>query len=215
MKLILLGAPGAGKGTQAKRIEENYEIPQVSTGDMLRSARKAGTPMGLKAAEAMDNGELVPDDVVVGIVKDRLGDEDLQAGYILDGFPRTVAQAEALEDLGVKVDLVINLSVKDEEIVKRLTGRLTCPGCGTMYHIEFMKPTQEGICDKCGTALIQRSDDTEATVRNRLEVYHEQTSPLTNFYGERGRLQNIDCTGGTPDSVYENVQKILDGLRSK
>ena len=215
MKLILLGAPGAGKGTQAKRIEEHYGIPQVSTGDMLRSARKAGTPMGLKAAEAMDNGELVPDDVVVGIVKDRLGDEDLQAGYILDGFPRTTAQAEALtsmlEEKGLQIDHVLELACDDDAMVTRITGRYTCEKCGAGYHDEFQKPQQDGVCDKCsGTTFIRRSDDNAETVRNRLNMYHEQTAPILAFYREKGVLSSVDGMAAI-DIVTDRLNEILKG----
>ena len=210
MKLILLGAPGAGKGTQAKRIESDYRWPQISTGDILRAACKAGTPLGDKAAEHMDSGTLVPDDLVVELVRERLGSNDLRDGFILDGFPRTVGQAEALEALGVTIDMALDIEVDDEELVDRLIGRLTCAGCGAMFHKLFLRPEREGICDKCGAALMQRADDNEETVRNRLEVYKEQTAPLISFYEARGKLSVIDGTGGTPDGVYAMVRELLD-----
>ncbi len=209
MKLILLGAPGAGKGTQAKRIEVDYGWPQVSTGDILRAARKAGTPLGKEAAGYMDLGGLVPDDLVVALVKERLQDDDLKGGFVLDGFPRTVGQAEALASLDVEIDMALDIEVDDEELVKRLTGRLTCSKCGAMFHKLFLLPKQEGICDKCGGALIQRADDNHETVRNRLAVYKEQTAPLIRFYEEQGKLSKIDGTGGTPDGVYAKVRELL------
>ncbi|MBM4370318.1 MAG: adenylate kinase [Deltaproteobacteria bacterium] len=209
MKLILLGAPGAGKGTQAKRLEEDFGWRQVSTGDILRAARKAGTPLGLKAAAFMDSGALVPDDLVVQIVRERLQQDDLKGGFILDGFPRTVGQAEALEALGVDIDAVLEIAVDDEELVGRLTGRLTCSRCGAMFHRLFLKPAVEGICNKCSGALVQRADDNEETVRNRLAVYQRQTAPLIAFYGARGRLVTVNGTGGTPDGVYQSVRTVL------
>ena len=209
MKLILLGAPGAGKGTQAKRIEADYGWPQVSTGDILRAARKAGTPLGNEAAGHMDSGNLVPDDLVVALVKERLQEEDLKGGFVLDGFPRTLGQAKALADLGVEIDMALDIEVDDEELVARLTGRLTCSKCGAMFHKLFLQPKQEGICDKCSGALIQRADDNEKTARNRLVVYKEQTAPLIRFYEERGKLSTVNGTGGTPNGVYTKVRELL------
>jgi len=209
MKLILLGAPGAGKGTQAKRIEADYGWPQVSTGDILRAARKAGTPLGDEAAGYMDSGRLVPDDLVVALVKERLLEDDLKGGFVLDGFPRTVGQAEALADLGVEIDMALDIEVDDEELVARLTGRLTCSKCGAMFHRLFLLPKQEGICDKCGGALIQRADDNQKTARNRLAVYKEQTAPLIRFYEEREKLSIVNGTGGTPSGVYAKVRELL------
>jgi len=205
MRLILLGAPGAGKGTQARKIMEKLSIPQVSTGDMLRDARARGTEMGRKASEYMDSGRLVPDEVVLGIVSQRLVASDMESGFILDGFPRTVPQAEALEKLGVKIDQVVNLTVNENELVERLAGRLTCPKCSAMYHKTFSPPQQPGKCDHDGVDLIQRPDDQEATVRNRLNVYRAQTLPLVDFYGSRGLLINVDGTGKTAEQVFEDL----------
>lgn len=196
MKLILLGPPGAGKGTQAKMLTDRFSIPQVSTGDILRAAVKEGTPMGLKAKSFMDAGGLVPDAVVVGIVRERLQKSDCAGGFILDGFPRTVAQADALQEtlagLGKDLDAVISLAVDTEALVERLTGRRTCLDCGRGYHIKFDPPRVVGQCDTCGGALVQRDDDQELTIRKRLEVYHGQTAPLISYYRELGLLTSID-----------------------
>lgn len=212
MKIIMLGAPGAGKGTQARKITDKLSIPQLSTGDMLREARAKGTEMGLKAAKLMEKGELVSDDVVVGIVAQRLEADDVAGGFILDGFPRTVPQAEALGKMGVKIDLVLNIIVEEQEIVDRLTGRLTCPACSAMFHKLFLKPETDGVCDSCGAQLVQRADDNEATVRNRLAVYDKQTAPLVQFYSAQGIVKDVNCTGQNPDSVWGKVQDILDNL---
>jgi adenylate kinase len=209
MRLVLLGAPGAGKGTQARKIEEKWDIRQVSTGDMLRQARKAGTELGRKAGEFMDTGRLVPDEVVVGVVSQRLKQADLAKGFILDGFPRTVPQAEALETLGVTIDRVVNLVVKEEELVERLAGRLTCPKCNAMYHRTFSPPKTGGVCDHDGAELIQRADDNEATVLNRLDVYRKQTHPLVEFYGAKGVLVDVDGTGRTADEVFADLSRKL------
>ena len=209
MKLILLGAPGAGKGTQAKRIEVDYGWPQISTGDILRAACEAKTPVGNKAAEHMDSGTLVPDDLVVELVEERLQQDDVRNGFVLDGFPRTIGQAEALEALGAAIDMVLEIAVADDELITRITGRLTCSSCGAMFHKLFLQPKREGICDKCDSALMQRADDNEETVRNRLEVYAEQTAPLISFYEERGKLYVVNGTGRTPDSVYSKVRELL------
>ena len=196
MKLILLGPPGAGKGTQAKMLTERFDIPQISTGDILRAAVKEGTPMGVKAKSFMDAGALVPDEVVIGIVRERLQKEDCAAGFILDGFPRTVAQADALKDtlhsLGKDLDAVISIEVDTEALVERLTGRRTCRECGRGYHVKFDPPREAGRCDVCGGELIQRDDDREETIRKRLEVYHEQTSPLIAYYSNQALLVSID-----------------------
>lgn len=196
MKLILLGPPGAGKGTQAKMLTERYRIPQISTGDILRAAVKDGTPMGIQAKACMDAGQLVPDEVVVGIVRERLQQPDCAAGFILDGFPRTVAQAEALRatlaELGKELDAVISLEVDVEALVERLTGRRTCKNCGRGYHLRFDPPASPGVCDACGGELFQRDDDQEATIRKRLQVYEDQTAPLTGYYQGHGLLTGID-----------------------
>lgn len=191
MNLILLGAPGAGKGTQAEVISEALGIPQISTGNILREAVKNGTEFGLKAKTAMDSGALVSDEVVIGILKDRIAEDDCKNGFILDGFPRTVPQAEALEQMGVNIDKVIEISVPDETIQKRLSGRRVCEKCGASYHTEF-KPTKiEGTCDKCGGATVIRKDDQPETVIERLNVYHEQTAPLKDFYAKLGKLETV------------------------
>jgi adenylate kinase len=196
LDLILLGAPGAGKGTQAKRLEERLGIPQVSTGDMLRAAVKAGTGLGVEAKGFMDRGELVPDAVVVGIVRERLTASDVGAGFILDGFPRTVAQADALKAAGVRIDHVVNFHVPEGELISRLTGRRTCPTCGQMYHLEFSPPAVDDVCDRCGTrGLVQRADDNLATVTERLKVYDQKTAPLIAYYRAAGLLRDIDGTG--------------------
>lgn len=196
MNLILLGAPGAGKGTQAKRLEERLGVPQVSTGDMLRAAVKAGTKLGSEARGFMDRGELVPDGVVVGIVRERLIEPDARDGFILDGFPRTVGQADALKAAGVRIDHVIDFEVPADELVARLTGRRTCPACGQMYHLVFSAPRVADTCDKCGAkGLVQRADDTIDTVRERLRVYEAKTAPLIAYYRAEGLLREIDGTG--------------------
>jgi adenylate kinase len=196
MKLILLGPPGAGKGTQAKMLTDRFGIPQISTGDILRAAVKEGTPMGVKAKSFMDAGALVPDEVVVGIVRERLQKEDCAEGFILDGFPRTVPQADALKDvlkdLGKDLDAVVSLEVDTDALVERLTGRRTCRQCGKGYHVKFDPPKTEGVCDACGGELFQRDDDQEATIRNRLDVYDRQTAPLVAYYREAGLLTAID-----------------------
>lgn len=188
MKLILLGAPGAGKGTQAEIISETLQIPTISTGNIIREALKSGTEMGLKAKEYMDTGRLVPDDVVIGIIQERLAKPDCVNGFILDGFPRTIPQAEALDRMGVEIDRVIDIEVADEEIARRVSGRRVCPGCGASYHVDYKKPAVENVCDHCGDTLIQRKDDHPDTVRERLRVYHEQTEPLKGYYAASGKL---------------------------
>ena len=184
MKMILLGAPGAGKGTQAKFLTEAYGIPQISTGDMLRAAVKAGTEVGLKAKEVMDSGGLVTDDIILDLVKDRIQEDDCNSGFLFDGFPRTIPQAEALRDAGVDIDVVLEIDVPNDEIVRRLSGRRVHLDSGRVYHVEFNPPAQEGLDDETGEPLIQREDDTEEIVRKRLSVYHEQTLPLVSFYTE-------------------------------
>ncbi|WP_416886182.1 adenylate kinase [Marinospirillum sp.] len=182
MRLILLGAPGAGKGTQAQFICEHFGIPQISTGDMLRAAVKAGTPMGLKAKEIMNSGGLVSDDIIIGLVKDRIAEADCAKGFLFDGFPRTIPQADAMKEAGVKLDHVIEIAVEDEEIVKRMSGRRVHPASGRTYHLIYNPPKVEGKDDATGEDLIQREDDNEATVRHRLAVYHDQTAPLVEYY---------------------------------
>ena len=198
MNIMLFGAPGAGKGTQAKFIIDKYGIPQISTGDMLRAAIAEGTPMGMEAKKFMDEGKLVPDSTMIGIIKDRLSEEDCKKGFILDGFPRTLAQAEALEillkELNMNLDKVISLNVPDELIVGRVVGRRVCPNCGASFHIVNNPPKVEGKCDYCGTDLIIRKDDNKETVEKRLAAYHEQTAPLFHFYSERGVMVELDGT---------------------
>ena len=192
MKLILLGAPGAGKGTQAEFISEKYNIPMVSTGNMIREALKNETELGLKAKSFMDAGQLVPDEVVIGIIKERLDNEDCKNGFILDGFPRTIPQAEALDKMGIELDKVVNYEVPDEAIIARMSGRRVCGACGSSYHTEFNRPQKDGVCDKCGAELVQRKDDHPDTVKERLRVYHEQTEPLKDYYSKTGKLRMVD-----------------------
>ncbi|MGN0538837.1 MAG: adenylate kinase [Candidatus Fimenecus sp.] len=192
MNLILLGAPGAGKGTQAEKICEKYGIPAVSTGNIIREALKNGTDMGLKAKSYIDAGKLVPDDVVIGIIKDRLAEDDCKNGFILDGFPRTIPQAEALDNMGIVIDKVVDIEVPDDKIAARLSGRRVCLKCGATYHLEFKKPAKEGICDVCGDELVQRKDDKPETVIDRLNVYHEQTEPLKDYYAKTGKLVIVE-----------------------
>ncbi len=192
MKLILLGAPGAGKGTQAEVICDHLSIPAISTGNIIRAALKAQTEMGLKAKDYIEKGLLVPDDVVIGIIQDRLREDDCKNGFILDGFPRTVPQAEALDRMGVKIDLVIDIEVPDEKIAARMSGRRVCATCGASYHTLYKQPKTEGVCDNCGGALSQRKDDEAQTVLERLRVYHEQTEPLIAFYRAKGTLRVVE-----------------------
>ena len=192
MKLIMLGAPGAGKGTQAAVLSERLGIPTISTGNILRSAVKNGTPVGLQAKSYMDAGKLVPDEVIIGIVAERLTEADCAKGFILDGVPRTIAQAEALEAAGVRFDCVLDIEVSDEEIVSRMSGRRACTDCGATYHVTAAPPRAEGVCDACGGRLVQRDDDKPETVLDRLSVYHAQTEPLKEFYAQRGILKRVD-----------------------
>ena len=192
MKLILLGAPGAGKGTQAEVICQKLSVPAISTGNIIREALKNGTEMGLKAKSFMDEGKLVPDDVVIGIIKERLAQDDCKNGFILDGFPRTIPQAEALDAMGVAIDRVISIEVADEKIVERMSGRRVCEKCGASYHTLYKKPSGEGVCDVCGGALIRRKDDAPETVEDRLRVYHEQTEPLKDYYAKSGKLRTVE-----------------------
>ena len=210
MKLILLGAPGAGKGTQAEVICEELKIPAISTGNIIREAVKNGTPMGAKAKTYMEKGALVPDDVVIGIIKERLVQDDCKGGFILDGFPRTVPQAEALDAMGVAIDRVVEISVPDEAIEKRLGGRRVCGSCGSSYHLEHKPPKQEGVCDKCGGELILRKDDQPETIRDRLKVYHDQTEPLKDFYQGKGILRVVDGQAG----IENTTKQVLAALEA-
>ncbi len=192
MNIILLGAPGAGKGTQAEIICDKLQIPTVSTGNIIREALKSGTDMGKKAKSFVDKGKLVPDEVVIGIVKERIKKDDCKAGFILDGFPRTISQAEALDDMGVSIDRVVDIEVDDQEILKRMSGRRVCEKCGASYNINSKKPKVEGVCDRCAGTLVQRMDDSLDTVKERLSVYHEQTKPLKGYYEAQGKLVTVD-----------------------
>jgi adenylate kinase len=214
MDLILLGPPGSGKGTQAQKIVARYRIPQISTGDILRAAVKEQTPLGKEAKAYMDQGKLVPDEVVVGIVRERLKAPDCKKGFILDGFPRTVPQAEALEAtlraMNRRIDHVVSIEVNNEELLKRLTGRRTCRGCGAMYHLVFDPPTKEGLCDRCGGELYQRADDKEETIRERLNVYEAQTAPLIAYYRDKGNLRTIDGVGAM-EQIFQTIVKVIEG----
>jgi adenylate kinase len=213
MNLILLGPPGAGKGTQAQKIVDKYHVPQISTGDILRAAVKGSTPLGVKAKGFMDQGQLVPDQIVIGIVEDRLKQEDCHPGFILDGFPRTIPQAEALEPIlakiGKTIDHVINIEVESQELIRRLTGRRTCKNCGAMFHVLFQPPKKEGICDRCGGTLYQRADDKEETIRTRLKEYGVQTSPLIEYYRRKKTLRSVQGAGG-PDQIFDQITRLLE-----
>jgi adenylate kinase len=209
MRLVLLGAPGAGKGTQAKKIIEKHSIPQISTGDLLRAAVAAGTALGKEAKAVMDKGELVPDSVVLGMVEERLKQDDCKNGYILDGFPRNTKQAEALDAMLGKLNMALtaalSVDVPFENLMKRLTGRRTCKACGQMYNVFFNAPKKEGSCDKCGGQLFQRDDDKEETIKKRLDVYNAQTAPLIDYYGKKGILKSVDGGTGTIDEIFVKV----------
>lgn len=212
MKIIMLGAPGAGKGTQAKMIADKYGVPHISTGDIFRANIKNGTELGMEAKKYMDQGLLVPDELTVRILLDRVAQDDCKNGYVLDGFPRTIPQAEVLDSeltkLGDHIDYAINVDVPDENIVKRMSGRRACLTCGATYHIEHVPPKKEGICDVCGSELVLRDDDKPETVKNRLNVYHEQTQPLIDFYTEKGVLKTVD--GTVPmEEVFAAITAIL------
>ena len=212
MNIILLGPPGAGKGTQAKMLVEEYQIPQISTGDILRAAVKEGTPMGKEAKNYMDKGELVPDSVVIGIVEERIQQPDCEKGYMLDGFPRTVPQAEALDEmlkkLSSQIDHVVSIRVANEELVERLTGRRTCRECGAGFHVMFDPPKQEGVCDKCGGELYQRDDDNVETVTSRLQVYESQTKPLVDYYNSQEKVRDIDGVGEIKE-IFGRITQVL------
>lgn len=215
MKLLIMGPPGAGKGTQAVNIVSKYNVPHISTGDMFRLAIKEGTPLGQKAKSYMDAGELVPDEVTNGIVKDRLSKEDVKTGFLLDGYPRTINQGVALDEmlhtLGMEIDAVVNIDVQDDKLVERIVGRRICKSCGATYHLVFKPSKVEEICDECGNELYQRKDDDEVTVKNRLAVYHNQTTPLLEYYSAKGNLYNINGDQDI-DQVFEAIQTTLEGL---
>ena len=216
MKLIFLGPPGAGKGTQAQRLSAQWQIPQISTGDMLRDAVRRQTPLGLQAKAIMERGELVPDEVVIGIVEERIASPDCEKGWILDGFPRTVPQAEALDALlarrGEGLDGVVLFHLPEEELVDRLTGRRSCPSCQAVYHLRYQPPREDERCDRCGTPLVQRSDDREETVRERLAVYRERTTPLVDYYRARGLLRELDARGSV-EEVFQRLLALVDSGR--
>ena len=213
MKIVMLGAPGAGKGTQAKRIAAEYGIPHISTGDIFRANIKAGTELGKKAKAFMDQGALVPDEVTIGMLMDRIHEADCEKGYVLDGFPRTIPQAESLTKAlaaeGNKIDAAVDIDVPDENIVNRMGGRRACPNCGATYHVQYIPPKKEGICDACGTELVLRNDDKPETVKNRLDVYHKATQPLIDFYEAQGALRTVDGTQDMKD-VFAAIVKILE-----
>lgn len=209
MKLILLGAPGAGKGSQGELLKDALGVPVISTGNMIREAITQGTPVGLKAKAMVEAGKLVDDETVVGIVAERIARDDCKNGFIFDGFPRTIPQAEALDALNVNIDKVVNIETSDEEIVQRLSARRVCPKCGAPYHLINQKPKVEGICDKCGSELIQRKDDDPATVQDRLKIYHEQTEPLIGYYEKQGKLVSVDGSGSDVKAATARTLKAL------
>ena len=209
MNIILLGAPGAGKGTQAAVLAEHYNIPTISTGNIIREALRNGTEMGQKAKSFMDAGQLVPDEVVIGIVKERLAEDDCKDGFILDGFPRTIPQAEALDKMGINIEYVVDIEVSDERIIDRLSGRRVCEECGRPYHLVNLKPKKEGICDACGGTLVQRKDDHIDTIKNRLEIYHKETEPLVEYYKNQGKLQTVHGSDNVEDTMAD-MMKIFE-----
>ena len=208
MNIIFLGAPGAGKGTQAEIVSEKLAIPTVSTGNIIRAALKNGTPMGLKAKEFIESGKLVPDEVVIGIIKDRLAEDDCNNGFILDGFPRTIPQAEALDTMGIVIDKVIDIEVADEKIATRMGGRRVCKACGNSYHLEYKKPQNDGVCDACGGELIQRKDDAPETVLERLKIYHEETEPLKDYYEKQGKLFIVEGQEEVSDTTALTLKAV-------
>jgi len=217
LNLVLLGAPGSGKGTQAERIAPAFAVPHISTGDILRAAVRDGTALGREAKRYMDAGELVPDGVVIGIIRERLDASDAALGFMLDGFPRTLEQAQALDDMlagaGRRLDLVLAIDVPEEELVQRLSGRRACRSCGKGFNVVFDPPRVDGVCDACGGALLQRDDDDERTVRNRLEVYRRQTEPLVGYYADKGILATLSGGGRMPDEVYADAEALLTRAR--
>ncbi len=210
MKLILLGAPGAGKGTQAEIISEKLGIPTISTGNIIREAVKAETEMGKQAKAYMDAGQLVPDQVVIGIIRDRLAQDDCKNGFILDGFPRTIPQAQALDEMGVAIDRVIEIHVSDDQIVQRMSGRRVCPGCGASYHLEYKKPEKQGVCNHCGAGLVIRKDDSPEVVQERLQVYHAQTEPLKAYYQKTGKLRVVQGQEQVADTTALTLRALED-----
>ena len=210
MNIIFLGAPGAGKGTQAEKVSEKLGIPTISTGNIIREALKNGTEMGLKAKEFIEAGKLVPDEVVIGIIKERLSAEDCNNGFILDGFPRTIPQAEALDTMGIVIDKVIDIEVADEAIAKRMGGRRVCSACGASYHLEYKKPAVDGVCNACGGELVQRKDDHPDTVLDRLHVYHEQTEPLKGYYEKKGILRIVEGQEEVVDTTALTLKALED-----
>lgn len=210
MNLILLGAPGAGKGTQAEFICEKLSIPAISTGNIIRAALKNGTEMGLKAKSFIEAGQLVPDEVVIGIIKERLGEDDCKNGFILDGFPRTIPQAQALDEMGIRIDKVIDIEVPDEAIVARMSGRRVCAKCGNSYHVVYKTPREEGVCDSCGGELAQRKDDYPETVLERLRIYHEQTEPLKEYYEKKGILRIVEGQEEVKDTTALTLKALED-----
>ncbi len=213
MNIVLFGPPGAGKGTQAKELTKEYGIPHISTGDILRANVRDGTELGMKAKEYMDRGELVPDTVLIGLIRNRLNEPDCKDGYLLDGYPRTIPQADALDiilrEIGKPLDVVINIDVSDDSLVERLSGRRTCPTCGESYHVVFNPPEQQGVCEVCGSQLYQRDDDREEVIRQRLAVYNQKTKPLIDYYAKAGILVNIDGSRSV-NEVFRAVSRVMD-----
>jgi adenylate kinase len=215
MNLLIIGAPGAGKGTMSDLLINTYHLVHVSTGDMLRAAVKAGTPVGLKAQEYMNKGALVPDEVIHDIIVERLSQDDIKAGFLFDGYPRTIVQAQDLDlilnEIGLKIDAVINLNIEDDELIKRITGRRLCPTCGEIFNIYYKAPAKEGICDKCGAELITRKDDNLESLTVRLQEYHKNTQPVIEYYEKAGLVANVDAKQGV-DEVFGDIRKLLEGL---